>query len=251
MGVIRTVVERLSRNRVIRRRLPADLGRGVIYVSPDSSLSYWRPRLQSDLFDFAREFVKPGDVVWDVGANVGLFCFAAARRAGPGGVVVALEPDVWLLGLLRRSAAASRGAETGRFVAVAAAASDALGIAEFNIARRGRSANFLANVAGQSQTGGVRDTVHTMTITLDWLLGHQPMPRVLKIDVEGAEVSVLRGATEVLRRGRPVVLCEVSEGNRAAVTELLRSYDYTLHDWDNRRAGPVETAAFNTLAIPA
>ena len=45
-----------------------------------------------------------GSVVWDIGANVGLFAFAAASLAGPGGQVVAMEPDAWLVQLLRRSA---------------------------------------------------------------------------------------------------------------------------------------------------
>ena len=42
------------------------------------------------------EMVRPGDVVWDIGANVGLFAFAAANRAGSSGQVIAVEPDLWL-----------------------------------------------------------------------------------------------------------------------------------------------------------
>jgi FkbM family methyltransferase len=56
----------------------------------------------------AAETVGPGNTVWDIGANLGLFGFAAAVAAGPSGRVLAVEPDTALAGLLRRSAAVNR-----------------------------------------------------------------------------------------------------------------------------------------------
>ena len=64
MGRLRTFVEKISRKRVLVRHLPKDLDSARIYVSPDASLRLWRPHLESDLFDLAREFVHPGDTVW-------------------------------------------------------------------------------------------------------------------------------------------------------------------------------------------
>jgi FkbM family methyltransferase len=52
------------------------------------------------LFDFSEKFARTGDVVWDVGANVGMFTFACAFRAGSSGHVVAIEPDAFLVDLL-------------------------------------------------------------------------------------------------------------------------------------------------------
>src|ERR1700742_807899 len=88
MRPFRTFIEKISRNRVLLRHLPRDLGSAPIHVSPDASLHHWKPRLQSDLFDLARQFVQPGDTVWDIGANVGLFTIAAAQKAGPQGSIV-------------------------------------------------------------------------------------------------------------------------------------------------------------------
>jgi FkbM family methyltransferase len=250
MGAARSLAERFSRNRILRRRLPESLGGGIIHVSPDSSLSFWRPQLSSDLFDFASEFVKPGQNVWDVGANVGLFAFGAAHQAGAGGRVVAVEADVWLVGLLRRSAA-ELAPGSANVEILPAAASDSVGIAEFNIARRGRSANYLVNsTTSASQSGGIRERVQVMTLTLDWLLERRPAPAVLKIDVEGAECAVLNGARRMLRDVRPVILCEVGEQNTAEATRIFSDNSYIMHDWDNRAQGPRDSAAWNTLAVP-
>src|SRR5437016_1521015 len=106
MGFLRTIAERASRNWVLRRRLPRDLGGRSLYVSPDAALRFWLPggeHMDPLLFKLARQFVKPGTIVWDVGANVGLFSFAAAALAGEAGSVLAIEPDPWLASLMNRT----------------------------------------------------------------------------------------------------------------------------------------------------
>ena len=68
-----------------------------MYITPESGLSYWFGfKFATGLLMNASETVKPGDVVWDVGANMGLFSFAAAGLAGPAGHVYAFEPDTAL-----------------------------------------------------------------------------------------------------------------------------------------------------------
>lgn len=252
MGVLRTLAERLSRGRVLRRYLPERFGRDPIYVSPDSALRYWRRDLRcvgGDLFAFVDEFVEPGHVVWDVGANVGLLAFSAAGKAGPSGEVVAIEADAFCVGLLRRTARAASG-QRSRVEVLPAAVSDRLGIADFHIARRGKSANFLGSSKGSSQTGGIRETVQVITITLDWLLGIRTLPNVVKIDVEGAEGGVIEGSERLLSEVKPVILCEVSEDNAENVTDRLRSNGYRLYDFENRPGGEIQRATYNTLAFP-
>jgi FkbM family methyltransferase len=253
--MLRTILERISRRVVLKRRLPARVGGQCIYVSPDAALKFWKRNLDRTdpaLFDWASEFINAGDVVWDVGANVGLFGFAAASQCGPNGQVLALEADLRLVEILRRSAR-SQGPKTAPVVVLPVAVSNEVGVAEFVIAARGRSANHLAETAGSSQTGGARETIMAMTVTLDWLLERFPAPKVLKIDVEGAEHKVLQGAQKLLATHRPHLLCEVHAGNRQTVADILGAHGYTMFDLEalrNERT-PLQLPAFNTLALPA
>lgn len=252
--MLRGLAEVMSRRVVLKRRLPPEFGRGVVYVSPASALNLWRfdlGRVDPMLFRIAREHVSGGDVVWDVGANVGLFSFAASALAGPSGSVLAIEADTWLAGLLRRSAGARRQGEAPVAV-LPAAASDEVGVAAFKIARRGRASNFLASAPGSNQAGGAREIQLVPTVTLDSLLKRFPPPTLVKIDVEGAEDKVLQGAIRLLSEVRPVVACEVFEESRETVDPLLKELGYTLLDADLPAAErkPLESSATNTLAYP-
>src|SRR5437879_10144084 len=113
-------------------------------------------------------------MIWDIGANVGLFAFAAAGRAGARGKVVAVEPDLWLVTLLRRSAAvkiSSRAPVTVIPVAVA----DTLGLGHFHIAARARSADYLDG-GGSNPSGGSRVPHGDPTPTPDQLVPAIPGP---------------------------------------------------------------------------
>jgi FkbM family methyltransferase len=232
MSLSRTLLERLSRNVVLSRRLPTDFGSLPLFVSPGSALRYWRPDLGSFdtmLFDLVRRFVRPNQTVWDIGANMGLFAFAAAHRVGPRGKVLAVEADIWCVNLLRRS----RSAASNRHLPVdvlPTALSREVGIVKLNVAQRGRATNFLDDVTGSDVTGGVRETVLVPSVSLDWLLEKHSRPDFVKIDVEGAEMLALEGATTLLRNQRPVIACEVLPTNQTAVSDLLRHCDYCLFD---------------------
>jgi FkbM family methyltransferase len=252
--MLRRLLERLSRNLVLRRHLPAEFGRAPLLVTPGSALNLWRFDLgKADpmLFSVVREHVTPGDTVWDVGANVGLFSFAAAARAGGEGRVLALEADSWLVGLLRRSA--SLPANRALHVEVLpAAAAERVDVARFNIAVRGRAASYLDTAGGSSQAGGVLESQLVPTVSLDWLLDRFPAPSFVKIDVEGGELAVLKGASRLLSEARPAILCEVFGERRSEVDALLRGFGYELFD-AVRPAGervPLDSSVENTLAYP-
>ena len=69
--MLRRMIEDVTRDWVIRRRLPADFLRASIHVSPSAGLRYLYRSMDdvdSVLLSLVKEFVKPGAVVWDVGA---------------------------------------------------------------------------------------------------------------------------------------------------------------------------------------
>src|SRR5205807_3129748 len=137
------------------------------------------------------------------GANVGLFAFSSAYLSGPRGLVVALEPDAWLVQLLRRSSI-GQPASCAPVHIVPAAVAQSVGLRTFNIAARSRSTNSL-NGYGSTQTGGIAEEQIVMTVSLDWLSERYLLPDILKIDVEGAELEVLKGAEALFEKRRPVL----------------------------------------------
>ena len=229
-------------------------GRVRLVVTPGSALAFWRldiSRVDPPLLALAQEFVRPGHVVWDIGANVGLFAFSAAALAGPNGAVLAVEPDMWLASLLVRSKELNRG-RIAEVSILQAAVADSVSIRQLCVAERGLSANFLEGVGGSTQAGGIRACRPVIAVSLDWLRDQFAKPDVVKIDVEGAEVECLRGAERLLAEDRPILLCEVGTGSRESVGELLRRHRYDLFDGALPAAQrkSLTTPAWSTVAIP-
>jgi FkbM family methyltransferase len=248
--MLRTTLEQVTHPFAIRRRLPPPFDAARIYATTEGGLRYLRPNMgdvDPVLLGLAEELISPGDIVWDIGANVGLFSFAASVAAGRDGYVLAIEPDVHLVGLLHRSVTVNHG--HAPVEVIPAAVADDLGVSRFNIALRNRSTNYLDGF-GSSQTGGIRSTHLVPTVTLDWLAERFPAPDIIKIDVEEAEAKVLAKAANVLRL-HPKIICEVAARNSAVVTDILTGHGYTLYDADKptQTRLPTPVASPNTLGI--
>ncbi len=250
---MKALVRALARNRVVRKRLPSDLGGSIVYCSPDALLSMWKPGWRSaqaiNLFAWARRFVEPSQVVWDIGANQGLFAFAAAAVSGTAGRVVAFEPDPFLTGLLNRSRATQNRGASVDILPVAVGSSN--GVATFCVASKDRALNHLADVAGNPRTGGERDRFSVVCVTLEWLAGQLPAPDLIKIDVEGSELAVLEHAgAMLLHEQRPRWIVEVAAENAQAIGKIFRDANYRMFDV-NSPDKEISVPAWNTLAVPA
>ena len=254
MLVLRSLLEKATRRSAVRRHLPQAHGGGPLYVSGSAGLKYLlRPmdRIDPSLCNLAKEFVQNRSVVWDVGANVGLFAFSAAHHAGADGLVLAFEPDAWLVQLLRRSASI-QPQSSARVEVVPVAVADDCDLRTFNLSSRSRATNALSGY-GSTQAGPVREAQTVCAVSLDWCAKRRPLPDVIKIDVEGAELEVLTGARYIMEVRRPVILCEVSTKSSQGVTALLKDMGYRIFDADAPAAGRTEVPAapWNTLAIAA
>lgn len=250
--MIRRMLELASRNRSFRRRMPARFGSRNVYVSGDSALSYLMPSVSKShdsLLDVAAEFATGATSVWDIGSNCGVFAVAAAHFAAPYAQILAVEPDPFLASLIQKTKTDPTNSDINLCV-LCAAVTDGIGISPLRIAERGRSSNSLEGVEKRSQAGGIRFTQHVPTFSLDNLLAHFAPPSLLKIDVEGAEVAALRGATDMLRTVRPIVYIEVGPCLKDSATAFFLQHDYVLFDGDLTTRHPIASCAFNTIALP-
>lgn len=214
--MLRSLAERLARNRRVRRTLPNGVD---LYVSPDSQLRYLKGSFDADLVALGRDHCTPESSVWDIGANCGVLAFSAAGA----GQIVAVEADPFLANLLQQSVAMN-----GVPVAIVPAAvwSEAGELASFTIAARGRASNHLT-VTGGNGNPGERARLTVPTITLDSLLTTFRPPTLVKIDVEGAEVAALKGARRLLTEVRPAIYLEIAT-SRDDIALVLREAGYRL-----------------------
>lgn len=246
--MIRRLAERLARGKSFRRTIEVAGRRVPIHVSPDAQLKYLKPgarAFDADLLELAEQRLTADSIVWDVGANVGTFAVAAAAVATRG-QVFAIEADIWLAGLLRRTAAEPIYA--GRLQIVPCAVAATCGVARFVIAARGRASNALEASGGRSQMGGGREVVLVPTLSLDTLLDALPPPDFVKIDVEGAELAVIEGAERLLREVRPCVYAEVDERFAEKVHAVFTGHGYGAFDPVN--GNPIDRCLENTLFKP-
>ena len=156
---------------------------------------------------FLLEFLRPGMTFLDIGAHHGLYSLLASKKVDPGGIVVAFEPSPrefrrlqWNLALNR-----CRNVRAARF---------ALGMTD-------GTAQFFMCLGHDTGCNSLRppaatDPIRRITVpitSLDRYLAQAKIEAgdidVMKLDVEGAELDVLKGAPGVLSSARPLILCEL------------------------------------------
>lgn len=201
------------------------------YAGQRNSLSlYVCGSYEPNEFAFLDEYLKPGMVFVDAGANDGLYTLFAARKVGPSGKVVAIEPSS------RERVNLRRNIQRNNFDNVRIV-TDALGSqsgeADLRLAQDKHSGhNTLGRFAHDDVAAARPERVRVET--LDCIVERLALPRVdvLKIDVEGAEASVIAGAHATLTDMQPILLMELNDlplraqGHSAA--ELLATLRTTL-----------------------
>lgn len=176
--------------------------------------------------------IDPGDCVVDVGANVGYLTSLAAARAGASGSVMAFEPHPGVFAVLAANVARWRAPGVASVQTHQSALSDRDGTAELNT-----GANFHENM-GLSTLNPVEaragdGAVPVAVQQLDDVLGGRSIG-VLKIDVEGHEPEVLRGAARLLADGRVRdVIFEDHDPYPDASTALVEQAGYQLFSLSN------------------
>lgn len=212
-----------------RRWSVAALGRGY------GSGAFARDRLEA-----LAAVTRPGDCFWDIGAHKGFVALAAARMVGVTGRVVAFEPAAENLVFLRRHLQWNRA---GNVDVRPVALGDVPGSVAF-----GGGSSSVAHRVGIGPEAVVLETARRL-VEREGL----PAPDVLKIDVEGAEAAVLRGADGLLRGDEALLISTHSRSLYEECEGWLRERSFHVlpsHDAATRIAtGSPWTSDHDLLAV--
>lgn len=176
---------------------------------------------------FFEKVLAPGDVFADIGANIGYFTRIAARLVGEQGAVYAFEPMPAALRVLKENIQSFANVKLYEM-----ALSAERGTGDFSVKKHGDTSSLGVH------SGAIR-TIQVPIETLNNVLKSESRIDVIKIDVEGYELEVLRGATDIIARLKPLLYFEFIPDytNRRLITledfrMLLEPFRYTLH-WMN------------------
>ena len=220
-----------------------DYARGDVLLNIDSRIEY-ETRLRScakepDTVEWVETFLKPGDVLFDVGANVGAYSLVAAKFFGGGVRVYAFEPAFLNYTQLCKNVYLN-GCQ-GSVIPLPVALSDktALGVFNYhNLIPGGALHTLGAAIDHKGEAFVPAFTQHMLSYRLDDLIDQfgLPTPTHIKIDVDGIELEVLEGARATLSNPslRSVIVeLEAGEGERR-ITELLTAAGFELHSKHGR-----------------
>jgi FkbM family methyltransferase len=172
-----------------------------LVINPRREKYYWTGTYERRVQEQIALLLRPGNTFWDVGAHIGFFTLLAARVVGESGLVQAFEPfhanRARLLGALELNHA--------RNVALHDCALAAESCDRMLFAHEASSMWTLVPERGEQRR------IRVDCRTLDELEGELGPPDLIKIDVEGAEIDVLRGGSRLLTERKPPLIVEFSD----------------------------------------
>lgn len=180
----------------------------------------WEPQITAVF----TEMVKPGDVVLDVGANVGYYTLLSSALVGPAGRVYAVEPSARIRARLERNLGVN---DTQNVTVLPFGAWHSNGEAKFHVAASRNTGASTLRALKPDETACVEQVPLRR---LDGAIATGDIPRIslVKIDVEGAEFGALRGMTSLLERNDRLAI--IVEFNPAMLRELGEA-PQDLYEW--------------------
>ena len=239
---IQAIYHNPSLARLIRGRLNRAAPQGLVQVQVaagglegasfeldlQTEKDYWLGIYEPNLQRVIKDFVKPGWVVYDVGANIGYISLLLAQAVLDTGHIVAFEalPD----NFTRLQKNIRLNSLEDRITAIHAAVIDAGRPVTFMVG----PSNGMGKVVGSA---GRQEVVYAQSLTVSGIsldeyvyqAGH-PAPQAVKMDIEGGEVMALPGMRRVLQEAHPLMLLELHGPESAQVAaQILRETGYRLY----------------------
>ena len=206
----------------------AGLSQGMwMQLRLSTEVAYWRGIHEPDVQIAISAVVRPGDVVYDIGAHVGSIALGTARLVGDVGRVVAFDGDPENVMRLRENI--SRNGLEERLQTVHAAIWSSTRNDGISF-RRGTTVKSQGGVEaeGKRPVLGSGEVIRVPAITLDdFIATGGPLPQLVKVDVEGGEYEVLLGGKSLFTSQRPLIIAEVHHQQAAdQIGVWLGEYQY-------------------------
>jgi FkbM family methyltransferase len=190
---------------------------GILVTPPVSPKAQMQGTYESDAVAFLESTLRSVDVFIDVGAHVGYYTLMGARLAKE---VIAFEPNPSNYKFLRFNVFLNR---LNNVKAVGAAVSDFNGHAKLYLPKQGKRS--LSDQGTLAYEG--KDSVEVPVVMLDTFLERIDSQSVIKVDVEGAELNVIKGALKTIAKGVRLIIVEIHSSDvKISVIQLLQDLGY-------------------------
>ena len=247
LQTVRTPAKRIS-NRLVRsylRRCPITEGKSLLlnltrdWIIPENPIVIFQTkypfRLKVNLVNPEHQYlyfygthderyvvtkllkiIKPGDLCWDIGANIGFYTCLLASQVEDTGTVVAFEPAARTCGYLHENVSLNQFPNV-------TVVNKGLGDTSEQRHLYYSKASLAEGTASIKYTNGRTASERVTLDTIDNLIRELPTPDFIKIDVEGYQLEVLRGGEHCLKTHAPLLMAElkdVGETNRDDFSEI-------------------------------
>lgn len=189
--------------------IEAGLAKGLRFDAGAHTVRFEKGDYEQPVQQALALLARPGDVCYDIGANLGFFSILLGRLVGPTGIVHAFEPVPANAAIIERNA---RLNDLGNIRVMRVALTRSDGEAELLLAQHVGGA-VLANAGIPPDPAG-RLTVEVAAVDSLLACGALAPPQMVKIDVEGAEMDVLAGMERTLREHAPTIVLELDDATQ-------------------------------------
>lgn len=210
--------------------------RGAVWLRESGTAGCWLGSYEIGKQRAIAAALEIGQTFYDIGAHAGFYTLLAGRLVGRTGRVVSFEPDPRNIARLRQHVELNGLANVR---VIAGAVGSATGMARMDFSDSSYENRLSADAAGSVRCYSLDDAISQLGL---------PLPNCIKIDAEGAEADVLRGAAGTLAAARPTIfLATHSAELHHECARMLRDLRYTLRSVDG---GPWEETD-ELVAVPA
>jgi FkbM family methyltransferase len=195
--------------------------RGMKWIKGSGNNGHWVGTYELAVQGTFKRFIRPGQVVYDIGAHVGFYTILAAHLAGSEGQVYAFEPFPPNYGYLNRHVQLN-GLRT--VATYKQAVSDRAGALVFQPGENTYTGHLVEKAPGPGDMA-------VNVVTIDGLIasGNFPPPDFVKIDVEGFEMNALRGMERLIQKNQPIIQVSATERQSPNVFAFLRANGYRIN----------------------